>query len=187
MLQKLVMAGTVAAMAAFVPILHESNPALLEGLMRLALGGEPAPAPVSAVVKHRDAIDGAAQILPGRKVRLASDRSGHFTSGFKLNGRNVEAMIDTGATYVAINRSTARRIGLDLASSDFRHEIDTANGRTRAAGAMIDRIQIGRIDLADVQAVVLEDSALSGTLIGISFLSRLKSYRVEQGALVMEQ
>ena len=49
------------------------------------------------------------------------------------------------------------------------------------------RPQIGRIDVSDVQAVVLEDEALSGTLVGMSFLNRLRKYHVENGALILEQ
>ena len=52
---------------------------------------------------------------------------------------------------------------------------------------MIDRLQIGRISVEDVEAVVLDDSALSGTLIGVSFLNRLAKYQVEDGALLLVQ
>ena len=96
-------------------------------------------------------------------------------------------MIDTGATLVAINETIARRAGITLSASDFKYEVDTANGKVRAAAAKIDSLQVGRIYVTDVQAVVLEDKALSKALIGMSFLSRLDTYRVENGTLVLEQ
>ncbi len=83
--------------------------------------------------------------------------------------------------------STARRIGLELLPDDFRHEVETANGRTRAAFATLSSLQIGRVHLEGVEAVVLEDRALASTLIGMSFLNRLKTYKVENGALILEQ
>ena len=52
---------------------------------------------------------------------------------------------------------------------------------------MLETVEIGRIRVRDVQAVVLEDQALSGTLVGMSFLSRLSGYKVEYGELVLEQ
>ena len=52
-----------------------------------------------------------------------------------------------------------------------------------AAPAVLNRIEIGGISVRDVQALVLPDKALSGTLIGMTFLSRLSSFRVEDGAL----
>ena len=71
--------------------------------------------------------------------------------------------------------------------SHFRYEVDTANGRTRAAAATIDRLEIDRISVGPVQAVVLDDTALSGTLIGMSFLRQLRRFGVEAGTLILEQ
>jgi aspartyl protease family protein len=96
-------------------------------------------------------------------------------------------MVDTGATLVAINLSTARRIGIQLTPADFKYEVRTANGKTRAASANIERLQIGRILVENVDAVVLDDKALDGALIGVSFLNRLAKYQVENGALLLVQ
>ena len=130
---------------------------------------------------------GFADTVAGRKVQLTADGRGHFTGDFRLNGRTVPAMIDTGASVVALNRSTARRIGISPAQADFVHEVSTANGSTRGAAVMLDRLQIGRIDVEKVQAIVLDDKALGGTLIGMSFLGRLGKYQVENGKLLLEQ
>lgn len=178
------MFGVVAGSFAAIPILHQSNPELLQVLLGRSLSADSAPAlsmaePEPVAVHEPDP--------SGRKVRIEGDGRGHFVADFRLNGQRIEAMVDTGATVVAINRSTARRIGLDLALSDFVHSVDTANGRTRAAGALIDRLEIGRIEVRDVQAVVLDDEALGGTLIGMSFLNRLRKFGVENGTLLLEQ
>ena len=50
---------------------------------------------------------------------------------------------------------------------------------------MIDSLQIGRIYVENVQALVLDDKALDGTLIGMSFLKRLDKFEVADGALVL--
>ena len=44
-----------------------------------------------------------------------------------------------------------------------------------------------RVTVENVEAVVLEDSSLRSTLIGMTFLGRLKSYKVENGRLVLTQ
>ena len=59
--------------------------------------------------------------------------------------------------------------------------------QTRAATATIARLEIGRISVDNVEAVVLDDTALNNTLIGISFLKRLGKYQVENGALLLTQ
>lgn len=191
MLRILVLAGVVAGISASVPILYQNNSRLLDDLMRRQSGtaatSETSEAtPTIAMARPRD-IEPRVESLPGRKVRLVADGRGHFNAEFKLNGRSVPAMVDTGASLVAINRSTARRIGIRLASTDFTGWAETANGRTRAAGVTIDRIEIGRVEFRNVQAMVLDDEALSDTLIGMSFLSRLRRFEVEGGALVLEQ
>lgn len=123
----------------------------------------------------------------GRKVRIEADPTGHFRAEFKFNGRKIDAMIDTGATVVAINVSTARKIGIAVPAADFKYEVSTANGTARAAAATIDDVQIGRIRLDGVQAMVLEDKALKGVLVGMSVLKRLARYQVEGQVLLLEQ
>ncbi|MBA3446289.1 MAG: TIGR02281 family clan AA aspartic protease [Pseudaminobacter sp.] len=188
MLRKLLILGVCAGTSASVPILYQANPQLFHGLLRSAMQGDGAPAmpenSVSALSQRRS---GQAEQLAGRKVRLAADARGHFVADFKLNGRRVEALVDTGATVVAINASTARRIGLSLKAADFRDSVNTANGVAPAASVTLDRLEIGRIAVENVPAVVLDDKALSGTLIGMSFLNRLGKFQIENGALLLAQ
>lgn len=123
----------------------------------------------------------------GRTVRLDMDARGHFYGDFRLNGRRVRALVDTGATTVAINASTARQIGLSLSESDFRYKVATANGETSAAIANITSVEIGRIRIDNVQAMVLEDSALSDTLLGMSFLKSLARFEISGDTLTLTQ
>ena len=189
MLRKLILVGLFAGGSASVPVLYQANPELFQGAVKAALE-EPAPAPVPErplVVIQQAKAEPPREQLTGRKVRLDADAKGHFSGVFRINGRNVDALVDTGATLIAINETSARRLGVSLTPSDFIHQVNTANGTIRAATAMLTSVQIGRIRVDDVQAMVLEDRALSGTLVGMSFLNRLASFRVENGALVMEQ
>lgn len=123
----------------------------------------------------------------GRTARLAMDSRGHFITDARMNGRTVEVLVDTGATSVAINKSTARRLGIHLKQSDFKYKVNTANGQIAAASATIDRIKIGRIEVRNVEAAVLDDRALSDTLLGMSFLRNLKSFEVRNGELILTQ
>lgn len=123
----------------------------------------------------------------GRKARLKMDNRGHFVTNARMNGRNVEVLVDTGATSVAINKKTARRLGIILKASDFKYTVNTANGSTKAASAMIDRIQIGNVTVKNVAAAVLDDKALSSTLLGMSFLGQLRSFEVKNRELLLVQ
>lgn len=123
----------------------------------------------------------------GRIMQLEADPSGHFRGDFRINGMELQGLVDTGATYVALNMATARRLGVHLAQSDFIHPVMTANGETKAAVATLDRVEIGNIRVTRVDAVVLSDDALQNSLIGMSFLNRLASYKVEGRTLTLKE
>lgn len=124
-----------------------------------------------------------AKYATGRSVVLDADGRGHFIGTFRINGRSERGLVDTGASAIAINLSTARRLGISPAALSFTARVSTANGEVEAAPTTLSRIEIGGISVRDVRALVLPDKALSGTLIGMTFLSRLSSFRVEDGAL----
>jgi aspartyl protease family protein len=189
MLRSLVLLGFAVIAALAVPAAYERNPEFFNALLageKSPHPSEPSSPPVLPAAASRIGSP-EPPAYAGRRVRLQPDSRGHFTAEFRMNGRRVEGLIDTGATLVAINRSTARRIGIHLSETDFMHEVRTANGKTRAAAAMIDRIEIGRIAVEDVPVAVLDDRALGGTLVGMSFLARLKRFEAGRDGLVLEQ
>ncbi|HXV31792.1 MAG TPA: TIGR02281 family clan AA aspartic protease [Sinorhizobium sp.] len=162
-------AGVVAALALVVPELA-SNYLSRQGQ---TASSPQAPSPVTATASYAS----------GKGVVLEADRSGHFIGTFRINGRSEVGLVDTGASMIAINTSAARRFGIGVGSLSFDARAQTANGVVEAAHVSLDRVEIGGILLKNVDAMVLPDKALSGTLVGMSFLSRLSSYRVENGAL----
>jgi aspartyl protease family protein len=115
------------------------------------------------------------------------NRSGHFVAEARLNGRKAEVLVDTGATLVAINESTARNLGIRLKPSDFVYKVRTANGITEAARAEIEEIEIGRVRVRNVQASVSRDESLSVILLGMAFLQKLKKFEISNGELVLTQ
>ena len=183
-MHKLILVGVTAGIAASIPMLYQSNPETFHKLVRSVAGHNEAAAVRPPAMGEAPRL--AAAVI-GRQARIESDERGHFSGTFLLNGRRIEALVDTGATALAINVSTARRIGIHLAPSDFIYSVTTANGKTKAAGATIREVEIGRIRQTDVEAIVLDDTALSGTLVGMSFLKRLSKVEVVDGALLLRQ
>ncbi len=187
MLQKLIIAGVIVGCSASLPVLLQSHPEAFEHVMRFALDRSKDP-DAEAPMTIATAVTGPEANRPlGRKVLIQGDSNGHFITTFKVNGRPVDAMVDTGATVVALTASTARKVGISLSPSDYNHEVSTANGQARVAVVQIESIQLGRIALEDVQAVVIDDKALRTNLIGMSFLKRLDKYQVQDGALLLAQ
>jgi len=115
------------------------------------------------------------------------DRSGHFNFKARVNGKYIRVLVDTGASAVAINRSTAKRIGIKLSKSDFRYNAKTANGTAKFAKAILKEVKIGTIRVQNVQAAVLDDMALDTTLLGMSFLNKLKRFEFKGNQLRLVQ
>jgi aspartyl protease family protein len=134
-----------------------------------------------------------AQKPQAQSVRLSGQESiqrsnrGHYEATFKLNNARVEGLIDTGATTIAINETTARKAGIRLNRKDFKYPVRTANGETMGAITTIEQVSIGSIRIRDVEAMVLDDKSLSHTLIGMSFLNRLKGFEFVSGNLVLKR
>jgi aspartyl protease family protein len=170
----LVFAGIIAVAATQVPSLLD---------MQTATEESPAPAvDTSSPTQQASLVS-----LPHGSALLPAGAGGHYQGDFKINGRPVQGMVDTGATYVAINESTARRLGISGNDLDYRYTTQTANGPSKVALVKLNRLEIGTIRVRDVEAVVAKDSALSTTLIGMSFLKKLNSYGVENGSLRLTQ
>ncbi|MEF0939897.1 TIGR02281 family clan AA aspartic protease [Rhizobium sp. BR 362] len=169
-----VIAGIIAAAATQVPALLGTQTAISESAT-----------PVVKVAVPQQSV--ATPAAAYGSVTLPAGAGGHYEGDFKINGRPVHGMIDTGATYVAINESTARRLGISGNDLDYRYTIQTANGPSKVALVKLDRLEIGTIKVRDVEAVVAKDGALSTTLIGMSFLKKLNSYSAENGSLRLTQ
>lgn len=125
--------------------------------------------------------------LTSGRVRIDADSRGHFLASFRINGKPMDGVIDTGASTIAINETAARRLGFTGNGLDFRYTVNTANGGTEAAHVVLDRVEIGSIRVTGVDAFVLRDKALSGMLVGMTFLQKLKSYQVADGQMTLAQ
>jgi aspartyl protease family protein len=122
-----------------------------------------------------------------REVRLKADPRGHFILDAAINDRPASFMADTGATIVVLTYEDAARLGLSPQSLDFSGFAQTANGVSRVAPVMLDRVRVDDILVRDVAAAVAEKGALDTSLLGMSFLSRLKSFQMQGHELVLVQ
>jgi aspartyl protease family protein len=122
-----------------------------------------------------------------RSITVPRDGRGHFQVDARVDGRELSFMIDTGASVIALTASDAARLGIHPARSEFVTQVKTANGTVHAAPAQLDMVEVGDLVVRDVAALVLPDEALSGNLLGLSFLSRLRRFEYSDGKLVLEK
>jgi aspartyl protease family protein len=167
---------------------------LLISVAVLLIGGYVARFADQAVM-HPDAQAAAVQpvyqprepVHSGRSLSVDADRQGHFKVDARIQGRELDFMVDTGASLVIMRESDAAQIGIRPMRSDYTRTVSTANGRAKAAPARIDRIEIGGITVNDVDALVMPDDVLWQNLLGMTFLSKLKRYEYANGRMVLEQ
>jgi aspartyl protease family protein len=122
-----------------------------------------------------------------RSVSLPRDARGHFQTEGRIDGQRIGFMVDTGASVVALNETSAARFGFRPSRSDYNATVTTANGMIKAARTRLAMIDIGGLVVRDVDAMVLPDAALSENLLGLSFLSKLKRFEYANGKMVLEQ
>jgi aspartyl protease family protein len=123
----------------------------------------------------------------GRSLSIPRDGRGHFQTDGRIEGQRIGFMVDTGASVVALNETSAARFGLRPSRGDYNATVSTANGTIKAARTRIALLDVGGLVLRDVDAMVLPDEALSENLLGLSFLSRLKRFEYANGQMVLEQ
>lgn len=118
-------------------------------------------------------------------VALQAGRNGHFFVNAVLDGRTLPMMVDTGASACAFSEEDAARIGIHLRPAEFTRVWSTANGPVRVAPIRIAVVQIGSITMRDVEAVVIPRGLLSTSLLGMSFLKRLRDFSVAGGTMTL--
>lgn len=122
-----------------------------------------------------------------RVVRVRADPTGHFGVRGWVNGRALALMADTGATFVALTYEDAERLGLHPRFLDYSGQASTANGVARVAPVRLGSLRVDDIEVRDVPAMVMSPGALQISLLGMSFLSRLKRFEVAGRELVLTQ
>ena len=111
-----------------------------------------------------------------RAVRIRRQLDGQFVARTRVNGVPVNMIVDTGATTVVLRPEDARRLGIDLGKLSYSVPVRTANGTSMAARIRLKTITVGSVNIRNVEALISRPGALHQSLLGMSFLSRLRSY-----------
>ena len=132
-----------------------------------------------------------AELMPGhvashgRRVEVVRGHGGDFAVGAHINGARVPMVLDTGASSVVLTQEAAKAAGLPLEVLVYNVNVDTANGRTRAAPVTLDRLAVGGLTERAVPALVAQPGQLKNNLLGMTFLNRLESWEVRGDKLRM--
>ena len=124
------------------------------------------------------------QEVVGEETRIPMSPDGHFWARVQLNGASRRMLIDSGATTTAISTETAEAAGIETGRSPFPAVIQTANGTVTALTGTADTVTVGSVRTEKLGVVV--SPAFGDTdVLGMNFLSRLRSWRVEGRVLIL--
>lgn len=124
------------------------------------------------------------QQVSGSETRVQMARDGHFWIRTEVNGAPVRFMVDTGATLTAMAPPVADQARVEKQPMSTPVVLNTANGQAMADLVTIRELRFGNIVARDLDAVVAPGLGDTNVL-GMNFLSRLKSWRVEGRTLVL--
>ena len=132
----------------------------------------------------RELFYGREQSVVGDEVRIAMAQDGHFYAHATINGTEQTLLVDSGASFTSLSADTATAANVSIDVTEPKIPLETANGVVLAQPARIAELRVGGITASDAPAVV---SAAFGdqNVLGMSFLSKLKSWRVEGKTLIL--
>jgi aspartyl protease family protein len=124
------------------------------------------------------------QKVSGKELRVGMSGDGHFWVMASINGVPRRMLIDSGATVSAISLDTAREARVDVGTGLAPVILQTANGAAQAETGQVDEIRVGNIVARNLR-IVTGPGLGNLDVLGMNFLSRLQSWRVEGRTLVL--
>jgi aspartyl protease family protein len=125
------------------------------------------------------------QRVAGDEVRVKMSPDGHFWVRATIDGVERRMLVDSGATITALSQTTAQAAGIEARKEMFPVLLRTANGTVSAQTGRMGELRFGTIVARDLPVVV--SPAFGNTdVLGMNFLSMLKSWRVEGRTLILQ-
>src|SRR5579884_1042556 len=124
------------------------------------------------------------QQVAGKELRVRMSPDGHFWVVASINGIQRRMLIDSGATVTAPSPQTVRDARIDTGTGFAPVVLRTANGAAPAQTGTIDELRVGNIVARNLK-VVTSPGLGNLDVLGMNFLSKLDSWRVEAGTLVL--
>jgi aspartyl protease family protein len=124
------------------------------------------------------------QKVAGKELRVRMSNDGHFWVLASINGVQRRMLIDSGATVTAISTGTAHDARINAGRGLAPVVLRTANGATPAETGRVDELRVGNIVARNLR-IVTAPGLGDLDVLGMNFLSKLESWRVEGRTLIL--
>lgn len=108
-----------------------------------------------------------------KTVTIAPDSTGMYVVDGSINDFQVKFIIDTGASFISMNKHQANRIGIDYKMDGKKQTASTASGTDKIYVVKLNKVTVGDIVLTDVQGAVHDGDYPRQVLLGSTFLNRV--------------
>ncbi len=98
--------------------------------------------------------------------------SGGYWARGRINGKDVTFMVDTGASYVVINKVQARALKIKRGNKEI--QVSTATKTETAYQVTLDTVSVGYIELQNIPAIITKHEHPPYPLLGMSFLRHVE-------------
>jgi aspartyl protease family protein len=102
------------------------------------------------------------------------DSSGYWAKG-RINSKDVTFLIDTGASYVVVNKDQARALKIKRGNKEI--QVSTATKIETAYQVTLDTVSVGDIELQNIPAIITKHKYPPYPLLGMSFLRYIEIYQ----------
>lgn len=119
------------------------------------------------------------------EVRIERNAQRQYLTTIEINGRRTVALVDTGATMMAISGTQARALGIDYRQGT-PGRVSTAGGIRAAYGVQLDKVSVGGIAISFVPATVIEGDYPETALLGMTYLQHV-GMREDNGVMYLRQ
>ena len=124
------------------------------------------------------------QQVAGKELHVKMAPDGHFWVLASINGVERRMLVDSGATVTAISERTARDAKVNSGTGLAPVVLQTANGAAPAQTGKVDELRVGNIVARNLR-IVTSPGLGSLDVLGMNFLSKLESWRVEGRTLIL--
>ena len=118
------------------------------------------------------------------EVRLERAGDGHYYSTATIGGADVNVIVDTGASVVALTAADAQAAGFSWEQHEVAVVGRGASGDVHGVIRRIPQITVGGITARNVEAIIIPQG-LDTSLLGQSYLAHVRSVEIRGGQMVL--
>lgn len=126
-----------------------------------------------------------AEQLGDQTIEIPRSINGHYELTLSVNGRDVDFLIDTGASQIVLSPQDAALVGFDVDNLRFTGFAETANGTVTTANVTLDTVQFGTLTDRNLRAVV-NGADMDGSLLGMTYLNRFSAIEISNNTMILK-